>query len=350
MRKVGIVGAGLMAAVVLGSSLLLAAVGGLGPSNSDRGLLGGSLCATHGPIRGLTAGAAENGRIVAAVASARGGQRAALIALMSGLTESGLRILSNPHDPAGDRYPSQGVGYDHDSLGIFQQRPQWGSAAQRMDPVMSTNLFLDRLFSLPDWPTAVPWLVAQQVQQSAFADGSNYRAHAAQAEHILTGITADAARLDCDGSGSGSTPGGRTNPYGLPLRYTIPAGTSAAATAAVTFALDQLGKPYEYGATGPGSYDCSGLTQTSWAAAGVSISRTTSTQARDGTPTTAAQLAPGDLVLVPGADGTLASPGHVGMFIGWGLVVEAPHTGDVVRVVTYSSFLYQGLSALRHVA
>lgn len=337
-----------LVAAVLGSTLSLAVVAGLAPATAETGLLAGSLCVTHGPIRGLSADAAENGRIVAATAAARGGQRAALVAVMTGLTESGLRILFSPHDPSGRTSPGQDMG--NDPLGIFQQTRFWGTTAQRMDPVTSTNLFLDRLLSLPDWQTAAPWLVAQEVQQSAFADGSNYQARARRAERILDVITADSAKLDCGGSRVGSPPGGRTNRYGLPLHYTIPAGTSAQARATVTFALAQLGKPYVYGATGPDSYDCSGLTQSSWAAAGMSISRTTSTQVHDGTATTAAHLAPGDLVLVPGSDGTLAAPGHVGMFIGWGLVVEAPHTGDVVKVVTYTSFLYQGLSALRHIA
>ena len=134
------------------------------------------------------------------------------------------------------------------------------------------------------------------------------------------------------------------------LSYAIPAGTSPAATAAVTSALTELGKPYIFGASGPAAYDCSGLMVAAWTAGGHALSRTTYTQIYDGTPTTAAQLAPGDLVLTPGSEGTLASPGHVGMFIGHGLVVEAPHTGDVVKVVTYTSLASAGVSALRHIA
>src|ERR1035437_588928 len=87
-----------------------------------------------------------------------------------------------------------------------------------------------------------------------------------------------------------------------------------------------------------------------WADGGHALSRTTYTQIYDGTPTAQTQLAPGDLVLTPGSDGTLTSPGHVGMFIGHGLVVEAPHTGDVVKVVTYTSLTSAGVSALRHIA
>ena len=73
-------------------------------------------------------------------------------------------------------------------------------------------------------------------------------------------------------------------------------------------------------------------------------------QWRFGIGTDASQLLPGDLVLTPGADGTLSDPQHVGMFIGHGLVVEAPQTGDVVKVVTFPSFVSDGLSGLRHIA
>ena len=64
-----------------------------------------------------------NGRVVAAVAEARGGSQAAKIALMVGPAESGLRVLTNPNNPAGAAFPGQGVGSDHACLGIFQQQP-----------------------------------------------------------------------------------------------------------------------------------------------------------------------------------------------------------------------------------
>ena len=73
-------------------------------------------------------------------------------------------------------------------------------------------------------------------------------------------------------------------------------------------------------------------------------------QLRDGTATTVTSLAPGDLVMIPGSTGSLAAPGHVGMYIGRGLVVNAPRTGDVVRVVAYKSFVSKGLAGLRHMA
>jgi cell wall-associated NlpC family hydrolase len=342
--------AGIGAASMTGLTALLLLLAGVGDATAQSGLISGSVCATSGPIAGIPDVAAANGRVVAAVAVARGGDQAAVIALITGLAESGLRVLSNPHDPAGAAFPSQGVGSDHASLGIFQQQPWWGTAAARMEPVASTNIFLDHLLAIPNWQAAPPWLAAQQVQASAFADGSNYHAQMDLAVSILNAVKADPATLKCGASGIGQPPSGPAGRLGLPGGYTVPAGTSAAAAAAVTSALSELGKPYVFGASGPAAYDCSGLMVAAWADGGHALSRTTYTQIYDGTPTAQAQLSPGDLVLTPGSDGTLASPGHVGMFIGRGLVVEAPHTGDVVKVVTYTSLASAGVSALRHIA
>jgi len=329
--------------------------------NRFPGLTGGSVCSTSGPLAGLSAAQAQNARVVAATASARAGDRAALIAVMTGLAESGLRILANPNDPSGNKLPNQGVGSDHDSLGIFQQRGPWGTAAQRMDPVASTNLFLNALLRQADWSSIEPWRAAQDVQRSAFTGvpiaangfspvyGANYLAQAEKATRIIQLIKTDSAKLDC-GGGPGDTPTGPVGASGLPVGYRIPASASAAARAAVKFALDQRGKPYVFGAAGPRGYDCSGLTLSAWAHAGITITRTTYTQRDDGTSTDQVSLRPGDLVLIPGSDGSLASPGHLGMYIGEGLVIHAPHTGDVVKVVTYKSFTAKGISALRHIA
>ena len=105
---------------------------------------------------------------------------------------------------------------------------------------------------------------------------------------------------------------------------TAPRGTRGAV--ALHFALSQLGKPYIYGAVGPDTYDCSGLTQRAWKAAGVSIPRTTQEQASFGTPVPLDRIQPGDLVVFyPDAS-------HVGIYYGDGKVVVAPHSGAVVRV------------------
>ena len=86
-----------------------------------------------------------------------------------------------------------------------------------------------------------------------------------------------------------------------------------------------------------------------WSAAGIQLQRTTQQQVTDGTASSLTRVEPGDLILIPGSDGSLAAPGHVGMYLGGGLVVHAPHTGDVVRVVTLSSYTAGGVSAVRHI-
>ncbi|GAA1937383.1 C40 family peptidase [Kitasatospora viridis] len=101
--------------------------------------------------------------------------------------------------------------------------------------------------------------------------------------------------------------------------------TPAAATA-VTYAMAQIGKPYLWGGTGPDSYDCSGLTSKAWEAAGVPIPRTSQDQWAVLPRVPLDALRPGDLVIYfPDAT-------HVGMYLGGGLMVNAPHTGAVVKV------------------
>ena len=129
---------------------------------------------------------------------------------------------------------------------------------------------------------------------------------------------------------------------GIPAGYVFPSNVQQAT--AVAFALAQLGKPYVFGATGPNSYDCSGLVMKAWAAAGVTIPRSTRYQVDTGVAVTSlAAMQPGDLIFIPGSIGTMADPGHVGMYIGrdgsgrqW--LVQAPHTGTVVHTSLVSSW------------
>ena len=120
-----------------------------------------SACVSSGPVNGLNAIQAQNSRTIFAVATEQGGERAGSIAIMVALAESDLRVLANPNDPSGAAYPNEGVGYDHDSLGLFQQRPSWGTAAQRMSAIESTHLFLDALLKVKGWETLPPWYAVQ---------------------------------------------------------------------------------------------------------------------------------------------------------------------------------------------
>ena len=101
---------------------------------------------------------------------------------------------------------------------------------------------------------------------------------------------------------------------------------------AVRFALDQVGKPYVFGAAGPDSYDCSGLTMAAWRAAGISLPHSAADQYNYGRHVSVNQLSPGDLIF-------MYSPiGHVTIYIGNGLMVSAPQEGEDVSVVSVSSF------------
>ncbi|MGK5627935.1 NlpC/P60 family protein [Streptomyces sp. URMC 123] len=125
-------------------------------------------------------------------------------------------------------------------------------------------------------------------------------------------------------TGKDKAPGGKERKPRSPQRP--PAGKDRAAKA-VAFAHAQLGKPYVWGATGPNAYDCSGLTQAAWKAAGVHIDRTTWQQITNGKTTTRAQLVPGDLVISNGGR-------HVAIYIGGGQVIHAPGRGKTVRIAS----------------
>jgi len=106
---------------------------------------------------------------------------------------------------------------------------------------------------------------------------------------------------------------------------TVVAPTSAAQVAVDT-ALSQLGKPYVWAGAGPSSYDCSGLTQYAFRAAGISLPHSSRMQSTMGVPVSRANLQPGDLIF-------FYSPvGHVGIYLGGGKMVHAPTSGDVVRI------------------
>lgn len=110
-----------------------------------------------------------------------------------------------------------------------------------------------------------------------------------------------------------------------------PAAAGSVAAEAIAYARGQLGRPYQWGGTGPYSFDCSGLVQQAYAHAGVQIARTS--QAQWATEPHVSSPRPGDLVFYPGADGTWASPGHVALVVGGGQMIEAYGTGYPIREV-----------------
>jgi len=126
----------------------------------------------------------------------------------------------------------------------------------------------------------------------------------------------------------------------LMVRYAAPTPPAAtgrtaapgAAGVAIAFAFARLGQPYLWGGTGP-LYDCSGLVQAAYAAAGIALPRTSEAQQVTAAPVTDPR--PGDLVFM-GPSGQLGTATHVGIVIGGGLMVDDPHPGAVVRIEPYN--------------
>ena len=116
----------------------------------------------------------------------------------------------------------------------------------------------------------------------------------------------------------------------------VQAPTQAVATA-ISFAEQQLGKPYLWGGTGPDAFDCSGLMMMAYRTAGINIARTSQAQWATETRVPASQVQPGDLVFFAGADGTVTDPGHVGLVIGNGKMIEAYATGFPIRISSYAN-------------
>ncbi|MFD9307322.1 NlpC/P60 family protein [Streptomyces sp. NPDC060048] len=145
------------------------------------------------------------------------------------------------------------------------------------------------------------------------------------AQRLLAKLTAEERAAYEAGSAATRTP----NP---------PPSDGSRAARAVAFAHGAIGKPYVWGATGPGSFDCSGLTQAAWRAAGVSLPRTTYTQINTGQRISRDQLAPGDLVFF------YSGISHVGLYIGNGQMIHAPRPGSTVRLAPVDSMPWAGAS------
>lgn len=120
-----------------------------------------------------------------------------------------------------------------------------------------------------------------------------------------------------------------------PSKTTTPVNASVA-DKAIAFARAQLGDPYVWGATGPDSWDCSGLTQAAYRAAGVTLPRTTGEQVNVGSRVSESNLQPGDLIFF------YSDHSHVGIYIGGGEMIHAPHTGTVVKIAPITEMPFYG--------
>ncbi|MEV3853175.1 C40 family peptidase [Streptomyces sp. NPDC050095] len=282
--------------------------------------------------------------------------RGQVVALATALQESGLRNLDY-----GDR----------DSLGLFQQRPSmgWGSVAQVRDPVHASTKFYEALLKVSGWQSMTVTQAAQAVQQSGFPDAyAKWEPLATALQKAIASSlpkqsgsgsgkdggkdsTAIATAAEC-GTGEDGTKFGPIPAGAVPKGYKIPTDAPKSVQTAIRWGFGQLGTPYQWGGecSDPhgqdpmGRCDCSSLMQASYKAGGISITRTTYTQVKEGKAVSVDALKPGDLLFT---NGTAEVPEHVGMFIGDGLILQAPHTGDVVKISTLADWRPRVLAARR---
>ena len=115
--------------------------------------------------------------------------KAAVIAVATSMQETNLYNLANTGLPESENMPNDGTGYDHDSVGLFQQRPAsgWGAVNELMDPATSAHKFLQALEQVPGWQNMPITVAAQTVQGSAFPDA--YAQHQDKAETVVDALT-----------------------------------------------------------------------------------------------------------------------------------------------------------------
>ncbi|WP_371546617.1 NlpC/P60 family protein [Streptomyces sp. NBC_00554] len=171
----------------------------------------------------------------------------------------------------------------------------------------------------------------EKARLAAIEEEQRKEAERKAAELAQQQAAAEAAAKAAQESSSSTTTGTTT---------TTDSSYATKAAKALAFARAQVGKPYVWGATGPGSYDCSGLTQAAWKAAGVTLPRVTYDQVNAGTTVALSDAQPGDLVFF------YDDVSHVGLYIGNGMMIHAPKPGAYVRE---ESIYYDGESAIHSV-
>ncbi|MFE0201696.1 NlpC/P60 family protein [Streptomyces sp. NPDC058985] len=153
------------------------------------------------------------------------------------------------------------------------------------------------------------------------------------ARRLLSRLTAEERAGLADGTGDRASRSASAPRTGLPASAQAP---NSRAAAAVAYAYQKLGSPYVWGATGPNAFDCSGLTQAAYRAAGVSLPRTTYAQIDTGRRVSRSELLPGDLVFF------YSGISHVGIYVGKGQMIHAPNPSAPVRVAPVDQMPFAG--------
>lgn len=238
--------------------------------------------------------------------------------MVSGSADEFVNRMSTLQMVAG--HQNELLGHAADANGAAaaaQQQVQTAVAeAQRQyDAVAGQQADLER--QIAEYKAIHGRLSAQERQAVAAAAA---RAHADGSAHASDG----SAHADGPAAASRASRGQRTEPLAAASAPVV--ADSGAAQAAIAMAMAQRGKPYVWAAGGPRAFDCSGLTQYAFAAAGIRLPHSSRMQSQMGRSVSRSELRPGDLVF-------FYSPvSHVGIYIGGGNMVHAPTSGDVVKV------------------
>lgn len=329
-----------------------------------------TVCSLAGPIGNLSA---NQSKIVETIAG-----RAQVVglgdpAITTALTAS-LALTNLTNEPAGAS-----------SVGIFDFLPsgQWGppevinsssedallfmaglakdGVGESTTPAVTASAIMNNYGVAPQ-PVIVHYTTAKGKKKTKVVYEQPTPAFFAPFVARATALTNDVvalatAQVACGGSAAVTLTG--VGAGTLPSGYTIPTNLSAQRGEAVRAAISQIGNNYVWGAAAPSvGFDCSGLVEWAWAQASppVALAHYTVSQWEETTPLPSLQGAlPGDLVLTPGADGTLnpPNPQHVGMYIGdingvpWVVAADDQQVGVVAQ--TYSSFVAGGLIAVGHI-
>jgi peptidoglycan DL-endopeptidase CwlO len=286
----------------------------------------------------------------AAVTTARDQVRQVARSAYTGNSLSTLQAMlsSGSADEMLDRVGTLGTIADHDNelLAAAQQATEQADAAKAAAEKAATDAQTqvdqvaaqqdDLNAQIADYQAQYDRLNAAE-QEASRAQAE--RQHAAEAAAAAAASSAAGASSNASSSSSAGSSAAAPSSAAVAPSAPVAAGSGAGAQA-VSSALAQLGKPYVWAAAGPGSFDCSGLIQYAYAAAGVSLPHSSGAQAKLGTAVTRAQLQPGDII-------AFYSPvSHVGMYIGNGQMVHAPTSGDVVKVASID--VMGSITAMRH--
>ena len=318
---------GLVVALVVGPLLIAGVYASKLFSNDQRGVVGTGIVCDYGGSEVVTPDGVRFSKpqlsnalsIIQAGNEAGVGAQGQKIALMTALQESTLRNLANPGVAGSMDLAHEGTGSDHDSVGLFQQRPSmgWGTVQEIMTPSKSASVFYSRLKDVQGWESMPPGRAAQSVQRSATPTA--YDKWEPTAGALMASLSGSSCNLKPLGAPNGQMAIGT-------------AGVSGSRAAILAYAQAQVGKSYVWAAEGPDSFDCSGLTMMAYAQAGIQLEHSSSAQLLAGEHISASEAQPGDL---------LWWPGHIAIYTGGGRMIGAQTPAEGVReMAVYGSPTY----------